>query len=247
MLGDLVPDLCALASAPEPQVVRFYRRYGLLGYGDVLRTHRGDPPDWQRLQGKRPNWVLLRGEPLGWVRWQARKLDCFGQLEVAYREDRATKLRELFAEGEQDDAAVWLPDRKADAIRVPWDLWGPQPGGPPRQPAQLMRAARLALQGTLRQAMAGVHIVPGENWRPIRERRHLEVRGALVWEVPTLLAAVYLSYFLVETSNAVGSCDVCGTPCFVRGDSSPLTCSPRCTTTLRQRRYRDRLREGVAR
>jgi hypothetical protein len=242
VLGDLIQDLRTLAGASERKVVRFYRRYGPLGYGDLLRAHQGDPPDWRRLQGERPDWVRLRGEPLGWVRWQARKLDAFGRFEHAYKYEQVDDLRHIVSEGVQADGAVWLPDRNADAIRVPWDLWGPEPGGPPRQSAEFMRAARLAIQWTLRQAMAGARIVPGEDWHPIRARRRIEIRGTWEWEIPTLLAAVYLSYFLAHTNNAVGSCEVCATPFFVRGAGYPMTCSSRCTATLRQRRYRHSLR-----
>jgi hypothetical protein len=244
VLGTLIRELRALADAPEAQVAEFYRRYGPLGYGDLLKEHRGDPPDWMRLQGERPDWVVLEGEPVGWVQWQARKLDAFGRLGRAYRKEQPDGLRRVFDEGVQDEGAIWLPDRKADAIRVPWDLWGTAGNGPPSRGPELMRAARFAIQWTLRQSMAGIRIVPGDDWRAMRELRQIVIRGSLQWEIPTLLAAVYLSYFLAHTSNAVSSCDVCGTPCFVRGDGMPLTCSPQCTATLRQRRHRQLVKGG---
>jgi len=206
--GNLVWALRALASASETEVIAFYRRYGPLGYHD---------------------WVKLRGEPLGWVRWQARKLDVFLQLEDGFRNDKPGLLLDLI-----HSKGTLLLDARPDAIEIPMVN-----GDMPKQPAEVMRAVRLAITHTLREALAGVRIVPADDWRAYRRKSTVQIVGTLAWEVPTLLQALYLLVFLGhQRETPIRLCVICAAPYLPRGEEYPPTCGPRCSDTLRHRRFR---------
>jgi hypothetical protein len=104
-----------------------------------------------------------------------------------------------------------------------------------------MRAVRMALTSALQETLAGVQIVPADDWQVYRRERtgRVRVAGTFTWEVPTLLQAIYLLAFLgYQLETPVRLCEVCAAPYLMRGKSYPATCSPRCSDVLRHRRFR---------
>jgi hypothetical protein len=229
-----------LATASPAEVLAFYRRCGPLGY---------------------PDQHVLGGEPLAWVQWQARRLDCFCRLEDTFRHDRPDAVRALLAEGESrspieitvtpqgsrhvtgertENVVLHLPDARGDGLGDSIFVTLSRSA----KDKQVMRAARVAIQQMLTITLGGVRLVPAEKQSPVRrEGRYLDIRQVLEWEIPTLLQAIYLRFFLghVEGSG-VRFCEICGTP-YLRGHAEPPTCSPACSVARRQRKRRESLRE----
>ncbi len=214
--GELTRAVRGLANTSEHEVLAFYRRYGPLGY---------------------PAWTRLGGEPLGWAKWQARRFDFFALLVNHFNAHRVEPLRGLFQRGVRDGGSILLPDATPGAIEIPC-MFGASGDEPPVTQSEVMRAVRVAIERTLQESVVGVRIRPVVAAR--RVGTSLQVQGTLAWEIPTLLEAVYLTFFLGYATEAVTLCEICGTPYFQRGDGQPPTCSPRCTATRRQRKKREK-------